>query len=369
MINLKQTILVAGLGLIGGSLAKNLMQSEDNFVIGYDISETTLNFAKINHIIHEIADDFESAASRADIIILASPISITIELIARLDAVRFEKDVIVTDVCSVKGSILEAAAKLTNEKIVFIGGHPMAGSHKKGVQAAKTHLFENAIYVLTPTNNCATEKVELLKETLKNTKSRFIILQPNEHDEMTGVVSHFPHLIASSLVHQAKKWQEKHSYLPELAAGGFRDITRIASSNPIMWQDIFYHNQGKMACLLEEWIEEMTSLKNMLVINDKHGMTDYLKQAKDYRDGLGTKEKGAMPSFYDLVVDIRDETGALASVVQLLADAAISITNIRILEIREALNGALRLSVTTKDAQIKAAALLKENGYETMIEA
>src|SRR5699024_3342849 len=97
------------------------------------------------------------------------------------------------------------------------------GSHKAGIEAAKAHLFENAIYVLTPTDKSINGQMEQLKEALQNTKAHFIILQPEEHDEMTSVVSHFPHLIASSLVHQAKKWEQVHTYLPELAAGGFRD--------------------------------------------------------------------------------------------------------------------------------------------------
>src|SRR5699024_10149932 len=137
-----------------------------------------------------------------------------------------------------------------------------------------------------------------------------------EHDEMTGVISHFPHLIASSLVHQAKKWQDKHAYLPELAAGGFRDITRIASSNPEMWQDIFYHNREKISQLLKEWINEMVSVKEILDVKSWDEMISYLKEAKEYRDGLGrAKTRGAIPSYYDLYVDIEDEPGALAAVV------------------------------------------------------
>src|SRR5699024_9605794 len=101
-----------------------------------------------------------------------------------------------------------------------------------------------------------------------------------EHDEMTGVVSHFPHLIASSLVHQAKKWEDTHNYLPKLAAGGFRDITRIASSNPKMWQDIFYHNSGKISVLMQEWINEMTHLKELLDDNDKGNIISFLESAK-----------------------------------------------------------------------------------------
>lgn len=365
---MKQTIVVAGLGLIGGSLAKSMIKSKENTIIGYDTDKETLEYALKHQIIDRSYNSFTQAVQQADIVILAAPISKTIQLMKQLNDIPLEHDIIVSDVSSVKGSIIQAANELTNEQITFIGGHPMAGSHKNGVYAAKSHLFENAIYVLTPTSKCSDEKVNILKEVLKPTKSKFVILEPEEHDEMTSVVSHFPHLIASSLVHQAKKWEERHTYLPELAAGGFRDITRIASSNPKMWQDIFQHNGSKMSQLLEEWIAEMSSLKEALDNNHKESMITYLNQAKQYRDGLNRTKKGAIRSFYDLYVDIKDQPGALAMVVQMLAVTGISITNIRILEIRDNIDGALRLSVTTKEAQIKGYELLQKHGYEVTIE-
>src|SRR5690606_5654245 len=157
----------------------------------------------INHgLIHEATTNFHEAAKKADIILLSAPISETIRLLNELDNIPLTKEVIVTDVSSVKGSVVETAKKLDNKHIVFIGGHPMAGSHKKGVEAAKEHLFENAIYVLTPSVHTEEDKVKRLKDLLKSTRCQFVVLNPDEHDEMTGVVSHFPHLIASSLVHQ-----------------------------------------------------------------------------------------------------------------------------------------------------------------------
>ncbi|MBY7143494.1 prephenate dehydrogenase [Virgibacillus sp. NKC19-3] len=363
-----QTIVIAGLGLIGGSLAKSIYQSNQNHVVGYDINAETLEYALINEFIHEASTDFTQATRKADYIIFAAPISETIRLMQELDTFVLDHDIIVSDVSSVKNSILETANNLSNKHITFIGGHPMAGSHKKGIEAAKGHLFENAIYVLTPSTRSSQAKVESLKQVLKNTKSNFIILDPNDHDEMTGVVSHFPHLIASSLVHQAKKWEDKHAFLPTLAAGGFRDVTRIASSNPEMWQDIFYHNRFKMSRMLEEWITEMSSLKELVDNDDKTTMMTYLKNAKDYRDGLGKMERGAIPAFYDLYVDIQDQPGALASVTRLLADEKISIRNIQILEIREGITGALRLSFPSQKLQKQSHTLLQTHGYEVMIQ-
>lgn len=365
---MQQTIFVIGLGLIGGSLAKRIKKSGENYMIGYDTNEGTMDFALMNEIIDETSKDFVQSAQKADIIILGTPITETIKFIQELDQIPFDHDIIMTDVSSVKIPVMDAANYITNRHLTFIGGHPMAGSHKKGITAAKDHLFENAIYVLTPSEDCAETSIEKLKSLLNATNSNFIQLQADEHDEMTGVISHFPHLIASSLVHQAKKWENAHSYIPKLAAGGFRDVTRIASSNPDLWQDIFYHNRKKMSRLLEDWIVEMKELQQLLDQNSKDDMTAYLKQAKDYRDGLGTSKKGAIPAFHDLYVDIRDQTGAIASVAQLLASENISITNIQILEIREGITGVLRLSVPTKEAQLESYHLLTKSGYELMLE-
>ncbi|MBM7569832.1 prephenate dehydrogenase [Aquibacillus albus] len=365
---MKQTVVIAGLGLIGGSLAINLKQTTDHHLIGVDVNKKTLDYCLMNGIVDKATTDFVSAVVEADFCIIAAPVSKAIELVDQLKNIEFKKPIIISDVSSVKSPVMDAARSLPSEFVTFIGGHPMAGSHKKGITAAKGHLFENAIYVLTPFEPCLEEKVEALKELLRGTNSNFLILEPKEHDEMTSVISHFPHLIASSLVHQAKNWQETHAYIPTLAAGGFRDITRIASSNPGMWQDIFFHNRKGMSHLLSDWITEMKELKNLLDTGDKVSMYHYLEQAKEYRDGLDSKKKGAIPAFYDLYVDIFDQPGALLQVVELLAKAEISINNIEILEIREGITGVLRLSFKDKKDQKRSKEILDTKGYETMIE-
>ncbi|GEN56685.1 prephenate dehydrogenase [Halolactibacillus alkaliphilus] len=361
-------ILIAGLGLIGGSLALNLTSDTSHTVLGYDHDQATLAYAKDKRIVHDVYESFEAAVRAVDIVILACPVSVTCDLIDQMNDMVLTTDILVTDVSSVKQSVLQRAEQLTNPRIHFVGGHPMAGSHKRGIEAAKEHLFENAIYVLTKTKSATDQDVKRLEQLLATTKAKFIQLNGEEHDEMTSVISHFPHLIASSLVHQAEKWQEKHPTIPTLAAGGFRDITRIASSNPTMWQDILFQNKAVIKRLLEDWILEMKDLHQMLEADEAVAMHDYLDQAKRYRDGLDRKGRGALMSFYDLYVDIFDQPGALKQVVTLLAEATISIKNIEILEIREGITGVLRLSFVSKDDQLNAHRLLTTQGYETMLE-
>lgn len=360
--------MIAGLGLIGGSLALNIKKNTNVTLIGYDTNQKTLNYALLHGMVDEISTTFSKSVVEVDICILAAPVSKTVDLIQELKKIQVSNPLLVTDVSSVKQPILDAANELDQTAITFIGGHPMAGSHKKGIEAAKGHLFENAIYVLTPSEKVAVEKIDELKQLLSGTKSTFLELDPIEHDEMTSIISHFPHLIASSLVHQAKKWQKKHGQIANLAAGGFRDITRIASSNPAMWQDIFFQNKTILSHLLHDWINEMKELQSLLETDDKISMYHYLEQAREYRDRLDKKKQGAILSFYDLYVDIFDQTGAIATVVAILADEDISIKNIEILEIREGITGVLRLSLTTQEDQLRAHQVLTRSGYETMLQ-
>ncbi|CDQ19504.1 prephenate dehydrogenase [Halobacillus karajensis] len=365
---MKQTVLVVGLGLIGGSIAMNVSKKEDVFIIGMDGDEDTLNMALKQGVIDQAAFNFKEAVIEADVCILATPISITIEYIHRLENIQLNKPLLVTDVSSVKNQVLEAANRLNNPLLSFVGGHPMAGSHKQGYTAAKPHLFENAIYVLTPSIHANEKEADRLKALFSETHARFLIFTTEEHDEMTAVISHFPHLIASSLVHQARGWEETHPYIKHLAAGGFKDITRIASSNPKLWQDIFFQNKDLLISMLDDWIGEMDKIKTYLSENEKEKTFKYLSDAKLYRDGLPVKEKGAIPAFYDVYVDIHDQPGAIRDVIGILAEEAISIKNIQILEIREGITGVLRISFATSKEQLKSKQILGQYHYEVMIQ-
>ncbi|MYL19416.1 prephenate dehydrogenase [Halobacillus litoralis] len=365
---MKQTVLIVGLGLIGGSIAMNVSRKEDVFVVGMDGDEAALNMALKQGVIDQASFNFSKAVVEADVCILATPISVTIDFLHQLESIDLVKPLLVTDVSSVKNQVLKAANRLTHPMLSFVGGHPMAGSHKQGYTAAKPHLFENAIYVLTPSQKGTKEQAERLKALLSETNARFLTFTTEEHDEMTAVISHFPHLIASSLVHQAKVWQETHPYIEHLAAGGFKDITRIASSNPKLWQDIFFQNKDLLIAMLEDWISEMNKVRTFLKEEAEEETFEYLKEAKLYRDGLPVKERGAIPAFYDIYVDIHDQPGAIHDVIGLLAADGISIKNIQILEIREGITGVLRVSFATSEEQKLSHKVLQERKYEVMVQ-
>ncbi|MBS4209815.1 prephenate dehydrogenase [Bacillus sp. FJAT-50079] len=363
----RKHILLIGVGLIGGSVALAIKKEHDVNITGFDVNEENCKLAEKMNIIDRYTESIEQEAGNADLIILACPVEKAERILSTLENLTLKKNVIITDVCSTKSRLMEKAEALFNGNAAFIGGHPMAGSHKVGPGSAKAHLFENAFYVLTPSKQARPEAVAELKEWLRGTKANFIIMDAQEHDLVTGVVSHFPHVIAASLVRHVQSYSEKNEHVNFLAAGGFRDITRIASSSPEMWRDIVRHNQPMLLSLIDEWMKEMDQVRGLIHEGNSEHLYDYFSGAKKFRDSLPVRARGAITAFYDLYVDVLDKPGVISSVTSLLAEENISITNIRIIEAREDVYGVLRLSFQTLEDMEKARISLEARGYETYI--
>ena len=278
-------VSLIGLGLIGGSLALAIKKEHKRCeIIGYDVDENAGKLAMSLQIIDRFVEDYKKEAEQADLIIIATPVQSAIEMINELLNVPLKKDAIVTDVGSTKQTIVSVGKKLLNKGVYFIGGHPMAGSHKTGITASQVRLFENAYYILTPTKDIPNSKVIQLLNWLRGTKAKFIELEPEEHDKFTGIVSHLPHIVASGLVHQTGKMGKEHPIISQLAAGGFRDTTRIASSSPTMWRDILLHNKEILLSMLDDWQELISEVKEMIHKEDSEGIYRFFHESKRLRD-------------------------------------------------------------------------------------
>ncbi len=360
-------ILIIGLGLIGGSIALAIKRKHRVSIFGYDVNHDQAKLAKSLNIIDEAVFSLEDGVKDASLIMIAIPVIQTEKIIDELASLPLKDNVIITDVGSTKKAIVEKSAVLEKQNAIFIGGHPMAGSHKTGVAASKAHLFENAFYILTPRKNCQKKYLDELKNWLAGTKATFIEMSPAQHDKLVGVISHFPHIIAASLVQQLAKTENDEFNYARFAAGGFRDITRIASSSPIMWRDILIHNKDVLLALLDKWELEMQQVRKMLETADSDEIYNYFLSAKQYRDKLPERTKGVIPSFYDLFVDVEDYPGVIAHVTGILGGRDISITNIQIIETREDILGVLRLSFRSESERQKAKQLLNDYRYETYI--
>lgn len=363
---MKTNVSIIGLGLIGGSLGLALKRNRDVEVTGFDNSYSTTQEAFRRGIIDIIAPSLDSASEHADVIIFATPVNTTVRLLQEVPNWKLKKGVIISDTGSTKGPIMEAASLLFEHGITFIGGHPMAGSHKSGVSAAREHLFENAYYILTPFSHTESQLVNRLRELLAPSKGKVVVLDAVEHDRMTAVVSHFPHLIASSLVGRLSAQQGEQPFVRELAAGGFRDITRIASADPIMWRDITMQNRKELLTQLDGWVDEMSDVREMLVENDIDKIQTYFDSAKKFRDELPIASQGALYMTYDLHIDVPDHPGVISEVTKILADERISLTNIRIVETRTDVFGILVISFqTAKDREKAQVALSEETDYSS----
>jgi prephenate dehydrogenase len=362
---MKQNIFIIGLGLIGGSVALAIKDTHPSYVIGYDINEERCGLALSLEVIDEYVTTIEEGAEKADVIILAAPVTETIRILHQLGKSFMKNGALITDVGSTKKEIVEAAERVLPDYVDFVGGHPMAGSHKSGVEAAKVDLFENAFYVITPTEKTSVQATEKLKELLKGTNAKFVELSPSEHDHVAGVISHFPHIIASSLVQMAEFYHRETPIIQNLAAGGFKDITRIASSNPKMWSDILLHNREPLLQHFDVWMEQMKQIRESIRNSSRDEIYDFFHQAKEFRDEFSMRKRGGL-TYYDLFIDIPDSPGVLAEITTLLAKNDINIVNIEIIESRVDIYGVLRVSFRNEQDR-EAAERLVQPLYQTYI--
>lgn len=368
MTRIFSRMCLIGCGLIGGSLALALRKAEVvRSVVGVDVNENHLSVALKRGAITESAASLDDGLRGADLVVIAAPIPNIIELIAEIGEKEdlLAPDAIVTDTGSAKEAIMEAA-RTAFSRAAFIGGHPMAGSEKSGIGAAHADLMENAIYVLTPPAGIpdrSNQAVESLQRALHAVGARVKILAPDRHDRVVAAISHVPHVIATTLVNQVASKSDGEFLYAELAAGGFRDITRIASSEPELWRDIVLANPNHIEALLDEWFDALSVWRKSIADGDASRIARLFHEARTFRDALPVKATGAIRAVYSLIVSVPDEPGVIGRIASLLGDHGISLRNIGILESREEDDGQLLLQFDTSAFSERALEILCDHGY------
>ena len=351
-----------GLGLIGGSIARairqNLPQSQ---IIAYDINADTLREASQCGVANTVTTKIDASFSTCDYLFLCAPVQKNDENLSAVKEILSPKTLL-TDVGSVKSEIHREIKKAGLEG-QFIGGHPMAGSDRVGFINSKAVLLENAYYILTPTDSVPENKVTDYKNLVQQLGAIPLILDPAQHDYVTAAVSHLPHIIVPSLVNLVRDKDAADGLMKMIAAGGFKDITRIASSSSDMWQQICLTNRDNILTLLDHYMEALSAIRTEISAADGERIYNFFRSAREYRDSFINASSGPIKTSYTLSIDIADRTGSIANVAAILADHNISIKNIGILHNREQQEGALNIEFYAEESIEKAAAILSESGY------
>lgn len=361
-----KTIGFIGLGLIGGSIAKTIRKFHPDYhILAYAKHKETLAAALNCGAIDATLEERDDRYAMCDYIFLCAPVEYNIEYLRYLKDV-IKEGCIITDAGSVKGPIHKAVEELGME-YCFIGGHPMAGSERSGFEYSSDHLLENAYYILTPGGQVPLEKITEFSELIDSLGSIPMVLTCEEHDFITAGVSHLPHIIASTLVNLVRELDNDAEYMKTIAAGGFRDITRIASSSPVMWEQICMTNTVNISRLLQDYIDALGVVQKELQEHDSASLYTFFDGARAYRDSFIDAGSGPIKKDYSIRLDIPDEAGSIAAVSTLLALNNISIKNIGIVHNREAQEGVLRIEFYEEDSITKAIQLLNRRGYVTHI--
>lgn len=359
---MKHKIGFIGLGLIGGSIAKAIRQYyPSDEIIAFDKNKEALALATQESVIDVAATTIDSNFHHCDYIFLCAPVSYNTAYLKQLQEYMHD-DCILTDVGSVKTNIHQEVESLGLEQY-FIGGHPMAGSEKSGYANSKAMLLENAYYVLTPAKNISAEKVARYTAFIENLKALPIVLDYKQHDYVTGTISHLPHIIAASLVNFVRDSDTKDELMKNLAAGGFKDITRIASSSPTMWQHICVQNKENISSILEQYIDTLIQAKELVDHGNEQAIYNLFDSSKNYRNSLPGTSAGPIKKTFAVYCDIIDEAGGIAAIATILASNNISIKNIGIVHNREFEEGVLRIEFYQEEASKKAVQLLQKFRY------
>ncbi len=362
MVTEMKRIGFIGLGLIGGSIAKALRKHCGGVeLVAYSRTRRTLDEAKRTGLIDRICAKEDPVFGDCDVIFLCAPVRSNISYLPFL-AKTIRKDCIVTDVGSVK-QIMVDAAEDSGLSSNFIGGHPMAGSERTGLSNAADYLLENAYYFLTPCADVSSDRIKEMNDLVRLIHAIPITVSGNTHDYIVASVSHVPHIVASSLVNLVKDRDTDSQLMKLVAAGGFRDITRIASSSPEMWENICMTNRHPISDALSEYIRLLTEAKERIDAGDGKAINQMFRSSRDYRDSLSDTTNGAVPRHYLIYIDIYDEAGGIATITTLLAMNGLNIQNIGIIHNREFEEGVLRIEFYDGKAQEDAIRILKQRNY------
>lgn len=328
--------VVVGTGLIGGSLAMALHER------GWHVSGVDQDRHRLDRAIELGAIDAAGYDPDAEVVFVATPVS---HIPAAVREALEHTQGVVTDVGGVKASVVDEIADAR-----FVGGHPMAGSEQDGIEGATPDLFAGAVWVLTPVPDTDPAAFTLVRSIVTSLGAEVVEVSPERHDHLVAVVSHVPHLTAAALMTLADARSEEHRGLLRLAAGGFRDMTRIASGHPGIWPDICSANRTAITEALDELVIALTAVKDMVETDERTGILGVLTRARTARDALPSRS--VRPGeLSEVRVPVADRPGELSGITTLATDLDVNIYDIEIDHSAESPKGLLVLVVDARQAE------------------
>lgn len=327
---------VVGLGLIGGSVALGLREAGWH-VSGDDRDPDRVAEALRRGIVESGDVDPDASLTFVAVPVHAGPDAVT-------DALKRTTG-FVTDVGSVKGPI---ARQVDDPR--FVGGHPMAGSEAQGLDGADGAMFTGAVWVLTPTDHTSSAAITAVARAVTQLGADMVAMAPERHDRMVAVVSHVPHLTAASLMGLAAERAEEHAALLRLAAGGFRDMTRIASGQPDIWLDICEQNKPAIIDTLDHLIERLAAVRDIVATSDRAGLLDRLQTARAARTNLPSRIRRP-DQLAELRIPIPDRLGAAAEIFALAASHGVNTASFEVVHRAETNLGVAVVLVDAVDAE------------------
>lgn len=350
------TVVIAGVGLIGGSVGLSARQRFlAERVVGLDLSPATLEAARGLGAIDEARLTPGDWLAQADLVILSTPAHALVPTgQALLPYLR--DDAVLTDVGGVKQPVVSGMRGSR-----FVGGHPMAGSERGGVLHADAALLENAVWALTPEPG-ATHGADLVRvrQFVDALGARPIEVAPDLHDRLVATVSHLPYLASVALTALVGEG-ERSDLLMLLAAGGFRDLTRVASGDPLMSRDMVTGNRQAVRQALTAFRQQLERLEGLL--DEPEQLLAAGEAARLTRDSIPIVRRSLLPARHEVVIAVPDRPGELARITQALGQADVNVKDIEVLGVRES-GGAIRLAFETADELARGAVALREAGYE-----
>ncbi len=363
----KLKVTIIGLGLMGGSLSLAIKKFLPRIEItGVDKDKAALEKAQERGAIDIRARNLKEGVKEAGLVFLACPISEILDIIPKLPPL-IGKKTIVSDMGSTKTRICKKAGRCfsKDKNIFFVGGHPMTGGATKGIEEANPLMFENAIYVLTPAGEEQKQVSDRsLKPFLENLGAEIVYIDPDKHDQAAAYVSHLPQLIAVSLAGVVGRREDLSPICAYLAAGGFKDMTRIASSPFGMWKDIFKTNSKKISQSLQDFIELLKFADRKLTGDE---LKDLFINSSRFRESIPNRQKGLTLSLHRISVFLADRPGSLAELTGVLSENGLNIKDIELLRVRENFEGIFQIYFDSPREAKQAAKVLNEKGFKSRV--